>query len=217
MIERPQRLRPVTHQLWYNDCRSQNRLTISFRHLGRMPLEELLTRWSVRLSLLLYAATLAAFLIGRTKPALLREARLTWTAGCLLLWLHLAAAFHFYHHWSHEAAWRATARDTEATIGLAFGTGVYFNYVFAVVWTIDAAWWWSTSPRSYYCRPRWAGILVHGFLIFMVINAAVLFADGALRWIAAAMLIALAVLASITRPRQSLPQKKVPDLAMSSR
>jgi hypothetical protein len=164
-----------------------------------MPVEELLTRWSVRLSLLLYAATLAALLIGRARLANVREARLTWTAGCILLWLHLATAFHFYHHWSHQAAYEATARDTEATIGWAYGGGVYFNYVFAVLWTIDAAWWWSTSPLAYYSRPRWAGALVHGFLLFMVFNATVVFAAGALRWIGVAILFVLAALAFVSR------------------
>jgi hypothetical protein len=180
-----------------------------------MPVEELLTRWSVRLSLLLYAATLAALLIGRARPAILREARLTSTSGCILLWLHLAAAFHFYHHWSHQAAYEATARDTAATIGWAYGGGVYFNYVFAVLWTIDAAWWWSKWPPACYSRPRWAGALVHGFLFFMVFNSIVVFADGALRWIGVAILIALAALALFTRPRRSLLQRTIPDHARS--
>lgn len=180
-----------------------------------MPVEELLTRWSVRLSLLLYAATVAGLLIGRARPGMFREARLTWTAGCILLWLHLAAAFHFHHHWSHQAAYDATARDTDATIGWAFGGGVYFNYVFAVLWTMDTAWWWSTSPLGYFGRPRWVGVLVHGFLLFMVFNATVIFAEAPLRWIAAAMLVVLAAIASFTPPRKLPPQKTIPDLATS--
>jgi hypothetical protein len=167
-----------------------------------MPLEEVLTRWTIRVSLLLYAAALAAILLGRARPVLLREARLTWTAGCILLWLHVAAAFHFYHHWSHQAAYQATAQDTAATIGWAFGGGVYFNYVFAVVWTIDVIWWWSTSPQAYCSRACWAGALVHGFLAFMVFNATVIFVAGAPRFIAAAILTGLAILALISYTAQ---------------
>jgi hypothetical protein len=177
-------------------CSRYNRLTIHrFGQLRRMPLEELLTRWTIRLSLLLYAATLAAILIGRSRPAVLREARLTWTAGCIVLWLHLAAAFHFYHGWSHQAAYEATARDTQATIGWAFGGGVYINYLFAVVWTVDATYWWVAGSQAYFRRPRWLGVLVHGFLLFIALNATVTFADSALRWTAAAILVGLAILA----------------------
>jgi hypothetical protein len=165
-----------------------------------MLLEELLTRTSIGLSLLLYAATLAALLIGRSRPAILREARLTWTAGCIVLWLHIAAAFHFYHGWSHQAAYEATARDTQATIGWAFGEGVYLNYLFAIVWTMDAAWWWSVRPRDYPSRTRWLNRLIHGFLFFIAFNATVTFADGALRVIAATISIGMAMLAIVTLP-----------------
>jgi hypothetical protein len=164
-----------------------------------VPFEELLTRWTVRLSLLLYAATLAALLIRRFRPGIIREARLTWTAGCALLWLHLAAAFHFYHRWSHEAAYEATAQDTEATIGWAFGGGVYFNYLFALVWTMDVAYWWSRAPQAYFRRARWLSALMHGFLIFMVVNAAVIFVDGAPRWVAVAVLLGFVILALIPK------------------
>jgi hypothetical protein len=162
-----------------------------------MPVEELITRWTVRLSLLLYAATLAALLVGRSRPSILREARLTWTAGCLLLWLHLAAAFHFYHHWSHEAAYEVTAQETQATIGWAFGGGVYANYCFALVWTADAALWWSMAPQAYLRRARWQIALIHGFLLFIVFNAAVIFVEGATRHMSAVILAALAMLAFI--------------------
>jgi hypothetical protein len=155
-------------------------------------------------SLLLYAATLAALLVGRSRPAILREARITWTAGCIVLWLHLAAAFHFYHDWSHQVAYEATARDTEATIGWAFGGGVYLNYLFALLWTVDAAWWWSIANSAHFRRSRWASALVHGFLFFIAFNATVTFAEGALRWTAVAICVGLAILGFISRNRSNL-------------
>jgi hypothetical protein len=160
-----------------------------------MRVEELLTRWTVRLALLLYIATLATLLVSQRRTAYLREARLAWTVGCVLLWLHLAAAFHFYHNWSHQAAYEATARDTEAVLGWPFGAGVYFNYVFALVWTADALLWWKNGPTAAFNRRAWQNWLIHGFLAFMVFNATVTFADGALRWIAIGVSVLLFVIA----------------------
>jgi hypothetical protein len=160
-----------------------------------MPVDEMLTRWMIRLALVLYAAGLAAILLGRRRRELLDEARLVWTAGCVCLWLHLGAAFHFYHDWSHRAAYEDTARDTAAAIGIAFGEGVYLNYLFAVVWTVDVFLWWRQGPNAPFVRPAWQNWLVHGFLLFIAFNATVTFGEGAVRWIAVALFAVLAVVA----------------------
>ena len=160
-----------------------------------MNIEELLTRWTVRLSLMLYAAALGVMILGRHRPDYLREARLAWSVGCVLLWLHLAAAFHFFHDWSHEAAYEATARDTEAVLGWPFGAGVYFNYLFAVVWTVDVVWWWKVGPRAPLDRSIWLKLVVHGFLLFMVFNATVPFGSGGVRWVAAGGFVLLGAVA----------------------
>jgi hypothetical protein len=164
-----------------------------------MPAEELLTRWTIRVALLLYAAGLASLLLAKRRTTYLRETRLAWTTGCVFLWLHLAAAFHFYHGWSHGAAYEATARDTQAVLGWPFGTGVFFNYLFAAAWTADVWCWWRRgfeAPLGRSRRPRW---ILHGFLIIMVFNATVVFGDGGVRWVAAAMFLALAVIAVYLR------------------
>ncbi len=157
---------------------------------------EFLSRWSIRLALVCYAAALAAQLLSNNRPSvvarspdratllharpeLLREARLAWTAGCALLWVHVAAAFHFYHNWSHTLAFEDTARQTEELLGFAVGEGVYVNYLFAAVWTIDAAYWWFAGLCSYAARPRWISVTVHAFLLFIVANATITFRTGA--------------------------------------
>jgi hypothetical protein len=97
-----------------------------------------------------------------------------WAQGCLFLWLHIAIAFHLGHGWSHEAAWEHTRE-----IG-GYGDGIYVNYAFALIWLADVIWAW-TSPDSYLTRPRWLHWAIHGFLAFVVFNAAVVFADWAFR------------------------------------
>jgi hypothetical protein len=141
------------------------------------PLGEALTRWTIRFALALAVAALGARIAQWNRPA-----RLAWTAGCLIYLAHVLFAFHFYHDWSHAAAYEATARDTAAVFGLDWGGGLYFNYAFTLIWIVDAVWWW-VHPASYEARPRWVNAAVYGFFVFMAFNGAVVFASGPMRWI----------------------------------
>jgi len=85
---------------------------------------ELLTRWTVRAALILYALTFALRLAA---PKRRREARLLWTTVCVLFLAHVAAAFQFFHAWGHAHAYRETARQTRELFGLDWGGGLYFN------------------------------------------------------------------------------------------
>jgi hypothetical protein len=102
---------------------------------------------------------------GSTVPWILR---IFWPLGCVLLLLHIAIAFHLGHGWSHEVAWKHTQE-----IG-GYGDGIYVNYAFALVWLADAM-WLAIAPGSYLTRPRWLHWTIHGFLAFVMINAAVVF------------------------------------------
>src|SRR5262249_38824019 len=44
--------------------------------------------------------------------------RRIWTTAVALLWVHVACAFQFQHHWSHTAAYAHTAQQTGALVGL---------------------------------------------------------------------------------------------------
>jgi hypothetical protein len=99
-----------------------------------------------------------------------------WTAGCVLLLLHIAVAFHLGHGWSHGGAWEHTRQ-----IG-GYGDGIFVNYAFALVWLADVIWMWA-APASYRARPRWLHWSIHGFLAFVVFNAAVVFAAWSFRFL----------------------------------
>ena len=170
-----------------------------------MPTGELLTRWTVRLALGLYAMAVALRL---TAPHRRHTARALWTAGCVLFLALVAAAFHFFHGWSHAHAYAETARQTRELFGIDWGGGLYFNYLFTLAWTADVAYWWLAGLEAYDGRPRWIGVALHAFFAFMAINGAIVFATGATRWLALAAAVALALLAffRLRRVRQRRPR-----------
>jgi hypothetical protein len=112
--------------------------------------------------------------------AICLRSRAWWTVGALAALVHVAAAFHVFHHWSHRSALVATAQQTGDLTGVFRGEGVFFNYAFLVVWLADTAWWW-LSPSSHETRSRGVSTFIHGFLFFMFVNGAVVFADGWMR------------------------------------
>ena len=81
---------------------------------------ELLTRWTVRVALALYVLSLTLRISAAGRRRRLEIARLFWAAGCAAFLLHTVSAFHFYHHWSHHAAYAATARQTAEVVGLTW-------------------------------------------------------------------------------------------------
>jgi hypothetical protein len=134
-------------------------------------------------------ALLYSRLVSDTEKAL-RIARITWTAGCVSLWMHVASAFHFFHAWSHGNAEIETARQTAEVVGLAWGGGLYINYMIMLAWTADVI-WWRCSPRSWRSRPKAIGAIWHGTLWFIIFNAMVVFKTGPLRWIGLGLSLAL--------------------------
>lgn len=125
----------------------------------------------------LYAGALALRLASRRRPGWLRAARLLWTAGLVVLIDHVGTAFAVFHHYSHDAAFRHTAERTAEVVGWEWGVGLYFNYLFLLVWIVDVIWWWCAA-ESYERRPRPIAWFVHGFLAFMAFNATVVFGHG---------------------------------------
>jgi hypothetical protein len=141
---------------------------------------ELATRWTVHLALAGYLVGGALRADGRAGCQGQRIARIAWTLGCLFYLAHVACAFHFYHGWSHAAAYRHTAERTVAVVGWNWGGGIYFNYAFTVVWLADAVVWWRRSDRA---KPGWLEAVAQAFLWFVVFNATVVFGHGAICWL----------------------------------
>lgn len=155
-------------------------------------LEHNLIAWTARVSVAAYLITLGADLrrlwprraeqetrghavaTGKTSQSDngRRFVRDVWTAGCGFYLLHVAAAFHFIHDWSHAAAFEHTARRTEAVIGWFWGHGLWVNYAFVLWWPLDAFWTWRRG------RDRLPGAYLigsHLIVAFVVVNATLVF------------------------------------------
>ena len=113
------------------------------------------------------------------------RSRWLWAAGATLAAIHSAAAFDVFYNWSHATARELTMRQTAALTGVNFAGGIYVNYVFLGVWIADAA-WRLVAPKSYETRPRPLTLATHGFIFFIIVNGAVIFADGWARVVGAA-------------------------------
>src|SRR5262245_27232411 len=141
---------------------------------------EWLTRGTVWGALTLYTA---GELAGAAKQGRGCGGASRWLSsiGCAVFFAHVACAFHFYHHWSHAAAYADTARQTGELVGWSWGGGLYLNYAFALLWAVEVIWWW-THPAGYRRRSSLWTWTVRGYFLFMIFNGAVVFAHGPVRW-----------------------------------
>lgn len=149
----------------------------------------LITHWTIRIALACLVVCVAVSL-RRGKWGESRWERWVWTAGVLFFVAHIAAAFHFYHEWSHQRAFESTAKQTEELLGLRFGEGIYFSYLFTLLWIGDVAWWW-LSPHSYRQRPAWLVGGLIAYLFFIAVNGAIVFEDGVTRPVGIVVCMAL--------------------------
>ena len=122
---------------------------------------------------------LAAFVAGEVGKQQRTISRWAWTvslAGALLCIAHIVIALGYHHHWSHDAAVEATARQTAAVYGLAWGGGVYVNYVFVAIWLAEL-WRWRTRPAAYFARSPAVSWGLRAFFVTIIVNAAIVFAS----------------------------------------
>ena len=145
-----------------------------------MPDTNPITLNTVRIALVCYAIVVGFLLAGCRSRRWRNLMRPLWTIGCIAIVAHVVAAFHYTHHWSQQDAIQSTARKTEQLIGWAFGEGLYFNYLFLLVWIADVLFWW-LRPERYETRPAWVEYGIHGYLLFIAFNGAIIFESGVTR------------------------------------
>ena len=144
---------------------------------------EFLTRSTIWVAILAYTIGLVAFALSRGRGSFDSWTRLAWTIGCAALVAHFICAYDFYHDWSHESAYADTARQTAEVIRINWGGGLFINYAVALFWLTDVVWWWFAGVGAYRRRSWWITLIWHGFLIFIIFNATVVFKDGPTRWV----------------------------------
>jgi len=134
----------------------------------------------------------AFFLIksrGKNRPASLTK--WVWAGACDFYFLHIFAAFHFQHHWSHTAAVRHVAEQSQQLIGKPVEAGIWLNYALLITWAVDAG-WLIVDEVGFLKRNKIISWAIHGFIIFMFINGAIIFAPDVVRWPSLAAFIFLA-------------------------
>lgn len=123
--------------------------------------------------------------------ALCFRLRSAWTVGFVAYLVHVVCAYAFSYDWSHRIAWDSAARDTAAVVGWETGIGLLVNFAFLAVLAVDLGFQWKTGRRR-------AAIWIDGFTVFMILNGAVIFGEGAVRWFGGAVL-ALALVMRLWR------------------
>jgi hypothetical protein len=161
---------------------------------------ELLTKVTIWLALLGYAAGAAGLLLATRRPSLRMQARKAWTFGCAWFLAHVLCAFAFQYGWSHATAYSETARQTNAVVGVDAGGGVFVSYLFTLAWATDACWWW-LDEAGHRRRPWLLTAAWQGFFFFIVFNGTVVFEHGPARWLGALICGGLVLLWLGTRLR----------------
>ena len=132
--------------------------------------------WLTRVSILL---AMAAWVAAIALPGEPRRARIVWSGALLAYLVHIVSAYATVYGWSHRVAWETTALETERVVGWRSGIGLAVNYAFAVALAVDLARQWRGRPAS-----PW----IVAFVVFMIFNGAVVFAEGSTRQIGIGLL-----------------------------
>lgn len=149
------------------------------------------------------AASLAAYAVAewmrmRRSGRGAVPARRWWTVALLLSVVHTVLAFHYRYRWSHAAAAADGAAQIAALTGRSWRGAPLVNYAFLALWTADTLRWWRRGAPAARDPLRAA---MSGFVLFMFVNGALVFAHGPIRVLGAAATI-LVVAAWLLRDRR---------------
>ncbi len=160
--------------------------------------DEALIRGTARLFVACYVGRLCIDAAGRRDLSSQRVALWLWTAGCLVFALHVAAAFHFQHGWSHAAAFEYVRQRTLYHTGWDSGIGLYVNYAFGVLWLVDVSLWWRHLNWSERRLPYW---IVQSLFAFLMSQATAAF--GPAFWVPIWIAVVLLLIVIGLRSRRS--------------
>ncbi len=151
----------------------------------------LLIAWSIRVALVLFFVTIALRIWygPQSRRTLLAS---LWTVGFVFFLMHVLAAYHFQYQWSHIAAVMETAQQTKEQIGVEFGGGIYFNFLFLICWAVAVYESWSGDKNAqnnvqdnvqdnFRGKTRWGYLCGVLFMLFIAFNGTVVFKSGWIR------------------------------------
>ena len=166
-----------------------------------------LTIW---ISLVFYASAVAVSFLIIDDRKRQKTYRILWCLGCIFALFHVLFAFHFVHHWDHQAAVKHTMIETKRVTGVRFEYGIYFNYLFLLVWTIDCL-----QSDAFPLELRGSlGVrsirswFVHLYMLLIIVSATIVFEDGLIRYISLVVLTLLIFIYFRYRPNQVNPVGK---------
>lgn len=155
--------------------------------------------WAIRLAMLAMLLTFAMQIRGAKATSL--TVSIAWFSGAICALCHSIGALFAFHEGSHEAAFKSTAKQTEDMLGFSFGIGLYVNYLFVLIWLLDALFRF-IKPDVYSKLGAYFHWTVYGFLSFIAINGTVVFKDGWIRWLTLAAIAGLVAM-WLLRPTQA--------------
>jgi len=147
---------------------------------------DLIVRWTARAFVACYVGRLCFDAAGLRDSGSQRLARMIWTIGCAVCWIHFAVAFVLVHHSSLHEAYTHVLNVTARATGVKSGIGLAINVAFGFLWLADTALWWRDLRWSQRRLPYW---IVQGLFAFLTFQATVVF--GPRFWTATAFVVAI--------------------------
>ncbi|MDB4657573.1 hypothetical protein OAE61_05570 [Verrucomicrobiales bacterium] len=112
-----------------------------------------------------------------------------WLFALIVFAIHIVTAFHGFYEWSIRTALDETARLTEDLTGWSSSVGLWVNFAFFAALAADFA--MRIFREGGVCKTQ--NRVVQVLVIFMIVNGAIIFADGPVRCFGISLLVGLVV------------------------
>ncbi len=111
-----------------------------------------------------------------------------WTAGGLLVVVHVLVALDLRYNWDHALAVSETARRSAEVYGSAWRGGLYVNYLFVLAWFVES-WRWRRAERRHRRLSPVVTWALRGFFLLIIANGTIIFAVHAASRVAGVLLV----------------------------